>query len=179
MTLGRGKRCTLRIPSGEVSREHCRLYEADGYLMVEDLESVNGTLINGTEIEDAEVIRPGDLLTVGPVTFEVQYELNEDMIQEVEDLGEDDLEEAPLELELLAELTEDANQSEDVPELVSMDEESEDQFVLPLDDDEEEEDIEKDKTSWDDFEFDKSGSLELQDEEFRDFLSQLDEDSDK
>ncbi|HEY7329376.1 MAG TPA: protein kinase [Gemmataceae bacterium] len=74
-TLGRGQNCTIRIPSADVSRLHCRLrMEADGLVRVEDLESANGTFINGTQIHGPEIVRPGDRLSLGPVTFVVEYE---------------------------------------------------------------------------------------------------------
>jgi serine/threonine-protein kinase len=74
-TLGRGPSCTVRIRSSDVSRLHCRLLvEADGLVRVEDLESVNGTFINGTQIHGLEIVRPGDRLGLGPVTFVVEYD---------------------------------------------------------------------------------------------------------
>jgi pSer/pThr/pTyr-binding forkhead associated (FHA) protein len=75
-TLGRGQGCTVRIPSAEVSRQHCRMrLEADGLVRVEDLESANGTFINGTQIHGLEIVRPGDRLGLGPVTFVVEYDI--------------------------------------------------------------------------------------------------------
>jgi pSer/pThr/pTyr-binding forkhead associated (FHA) protein len=74
--MGRGQGCVVRIPSADVSRLHCRLrIEADGLVRVEDLESVNGTFINGTQIHGLEIVRPGDRLGLGPVTFVVEYEM--------------------------------------------------------------------------------------------------------
>jgi serine/threonine protein kinase len=87
-TLGRGQGCTIRIPSDEVSRQHCRLrMEADGLVRVEDLQSVNGTFINGTQIHDLQIARPGDRLGLGSVTFVVEYELTPktDDVELVED----------------------------------------------------------------------------------------------
>src|SRR4051812_114345 len=73
--LGRGKGSHIRIPSAEVSRKHCQLRLADGLVTVEDLDSVNGTLLNGQMVRGIELVRPGDHLVVGPVTFIVEYEL--------------------------------------------------------------------------------------------------------
>ena len=73
--IGRSHGNTVRIPSAEVSRQHCRLSKKDGLVMVRDLGSVNGTLLNGTRISSEEVVRPGDRVEVGPVTFVVEYEL--------------------------------------------------------------------------------------------------------
>ncbi len=75
-TLGRSRRCTIRIPVSHVSRVHCRVYPApEGFVVVEDLNSANGTLLNGARIRGAHVVRPGDRLKVGPITFVVEYEL--------------------------------------------------------------------------------------------------------
>jgi pSer/pThr/pTyr-binding forkhead associated (FHA) protein len=74
-TLGRARGSTVRIPSSQVSRLHCRLYLENGVVTVEDLESVNGTFLNGVRVRDIQMVLPGDRLTVGPATFVVEYEL--------------------------------------------------------------------------------------------------------
>lgn len=73
--LGRARGNSVRIPSGAVSRRHCQLRVDRGLVMLEDLESVNGTFLNGRRIQAMEVVRPGDRIEVGPVTFVVEYEL--------------------------------------------------------------------------------------------------------
>jgi pSer/pThr/pTyr-binding forkhead associated (FHA) protein len=79
-TVGRQRGCGLRIPSAQVSRRHCLLCIQDGYLTVEDLDSVNGTLLNGQKIRGRQVVRPGDRLEIGPLGFVVQYQLTQDAI---------------------------------------------------------------------------------------------------
>jgi pSer/pThr/pTyr-binding forkhead associated (FHA) protein len=74
-TVGRQEGCGLRIPSGTVSRRHCRLRFRDGYLTVEDLGSANGTFVNGHRVAGKEVLRPGDRLAIGPLVFVVEYRL--------------------------------------------------------------------------------------------------------
>src|SRR5437763_7551700 len=76
MLVGRKKGCGLRIPSAAVSREHCRLQFVEGVLTIEDLGSINGTLLNGQPVAERQTIRPGDRLKVGPVTFVVEYEMD-------------------------------------------------------------------------------------------------------
>jgi pSer/pThr/pTyr-binding forkhead associated (FHA) protein len=73
--VGRGSGCDVRIPSSAVSRRHCRLSFRDGYLLVEDLESANGTYVNGAEVKKRPV-RPGDKLEIGPIVFVVKYALS-------------------------------------------------------------------------------------------------------
>src|SRR3954467_4376943 len=69
--IGRREDCDLRIPLGEVSRKHCRLVKDGDALRMEDLGSSNGSFHNGTRVRESE-LQPGDVLTVGPVSFTVQ-----------------------------------------------------------------------------------------------------------
>lgn len=78
--VGRQRGCSMRIPSAEVSRKHCKLRFQDGYLTVEDLASANGTFLNGIRIRGEEVVRPGDHLQIGPITFVVEYEMTQAVI---------------------------------------------------------------------------------------------------
>ena len=64
--------------------------KADGLVRVEDLESVNGTFINGTRIHGLEILRPGDRLGLGPVTFVVEYDMTPKTQQRL-DGGEDEI----------------------------------------------------------------------------------------
>jgi pSer/pThr/pTyr-binding forkhead associated (FHA) protein len=78
--VGRREGCDLRIPSSAVSRRHCRLSFHHDYLTVEDLDSANGTFVNGVRVLGQQVVRPGDLLEIGPVTFLVKYQLTQTAI---------------------------------------------------------------------------------------------------
>lgn len=72
MTVGRQQDCQLRIASSQVSRKHCQIFEKKGLLLVKDLGSANGTLVNGKKIADQRVLEVGDELTVGSVKFRVE-----------------------------------------------------------------------------------------------------------
>jgi pSer/pThr/pTyr-binding forkhead associated (FHA) protein len=82
-TLGRSNDCTIRIPSAEVSRQHCRLRIENGVVTVEDLESANGTFLNGDRVHDIEIVHPGDQLRIGPVTLVVEYELTTNTMRDL------------------------------------------------------------------------------------------------
>jgi pSer/pThr/pTyr-binding forkhead associated (FHA) protein len=76
VTLGRSRRCTVRLAAARVSRSHCRLYRVKpGFVVAEDLQSTNGTRLNGDRLNGLQVVRPGDRLKVGPFAFVVEYEL--------------------------------------------------------------------------------------------------------
>ncbi|MCA8991931.1 MAG: FHA domain-containing protein [Planctomycetaceae bacterium] len=67
--IGRDENAKIRIASEEVSRQHCILTAEEGGIRVRDLESSNGTFINGRPIKNEALLQPGQSLTVGPMTF--------------------------------------------------------------------------------------------------------------
>jgi ABC transport system ATP-binding/permease protein len=71
-TVGRTARADFILEAPLVSRLHCRLTaDASGQLVVEDLDSQNGTFVNGKKADRA-TLKAGDRLTVGRVDFTVQ-----------------------------------------------------------------------------------------------------------
>ncbi len=72
--IGRSRSTDLRLGHPLISRQHCEVFEAEGTLMVRDLGSLNGTYVGDTRIaEQAMPVQPGELLTIGPVTFRAEY----------------------------------------------------------------------------------------------------------
>ena len=69
--IGRGDECYLRPRSDAVSRRHCAILVNDGKVIVRDLNSKNGTFINGKPIEHERAVRPGDKLQIGPLAFQI------------------------------------------------------------------------------------------------------------
>jgi pSer/pThr/pTyr-binding forkhead associated (FHA) protein len=66
-TVGRAVGADFIVDAALVSRVHCRVTALpDGGLEVRDLESTNGTYVNGQRIETAR-LAPGDRLQVGRV----------------------------------------------------------------------------------------------------------------
>ncbi len=64
LVIGRSSRCDLAVADRCLSRQHLRLFQADGQWMVEDLGSRNGTRINGALISKPEAIHAGDAIAV-------------------------------------------------------------------------------------------------------------------
>ena len=62
---GRDAECALSIDASTVSRRHARITVGSGRATVEDLDSTNGTHLNGTRICAAAAIAPGDELLLG------------------------------------------------------------------------------------------------------------------
>jgi pSer/pThr/pTyr-binding forkhead associated (FHA) protein len=68
-TVGRAARSDFVVDSALVSRVHCRLeLSADDELELEDLNSTNGTLVNGRKISKVK-LNNGDVVTIGRVQF--------------------------------------------------------------------------------------------------------------
>jgi pSer/pThr/pTyr-binding forkhead associated (FHA) protein len=63
----------VRLDDPCVSRVHCEVSDLNGTLVVRDLGSKHGTYVNGQKVTQAPLL-PGDRLTVGVSSFEVQYE---------------------------------------------------------------------------------------------------------
>jgi pSer/pThr/pTyr-binding forkhead associated (FHA) protein len=71
--VGRRQDCDLSIPLPVISRKHCEINIDLGRLMIRDLHSKNGTLVNGQQVEETQ-LSPGDQINLGPVTFVVQID---------------------------------------------------------------------------------------------------------
>ncbi|MGB9720623.1 MAG: diguanylate cyclase [bacterium] len=66
--IGRANDCDFVIDGTEVSRRHARLYYEDGKFKIEDLDSTNGTFINGKKIVAAE-LKHRDEINIGNFTI--------------------------------------------------------------------------------------------------------------
>jgi adenylate cyclase len=62
--VGRSVKAQIQIDGDLVSRQHARFYEEDGRWYVEDLESRNGTLVNGQRVTTA-ALKSGDVVMIG------------------------------------------------------------------------------------------------------------------
>jgi pSer/pThr/pTyr-binding forkhead associated (FHA) protein len=70
VTIGRAPDNDMAIDNLAVSDYHARVYTEAGHLVVEDLNSLNGTFVNEMRIERA-MLRDGDVIQVGKHTLEV------------------------------------------------------------------------------------------------------------
>jgi predicted component of type VI protein secretion system len=69
--IGRGETCHLRPNSERVSREHAEFTVTADKVVVRDLGSRNGTLVNGKALNQPCPLKDRDLVQVGPLTFAV------------------------------------------------------------------------------------------------------------
>jgi pSer/pThr/pTyr-binding forkhead associated (FHA) protein len=66
--LGRGTDCDLRMVDPGVSRHHAELRVEDGQVVLVDLGSTNGTLVNGQPVRRV-VLTDGTNVTLGRTTM--------------------------------------------------------------------------------------------------------------
>ena len=72
-TVGRSPGAEFIVDAAMVSRLHCRLTAGATELQVDDLESTNGTFVNGNRVARAS-LKEGDRLGVGRVVLVVTRE---------------------------------------------------------------------------------------------------------
>jgi len=83
-TIGRQDTNDLILPSHSVSRRHARIFQEKNDLYIEDLDSMNGVRINGSQIGGKTRIRHGDILKIGDSEFTLSHqdELHRDYEEE-------------------------------------------------------------------------------------------------
>ena len=65
MTIGRDPQCDLHLDNRALSRRHAVIEKRGAAVWVRDLESQNGTFVNGTRIADPQALNGGDWIEVG------------------------------------------------------------------------------------------------------------------
>ncbi|MFN8447118.1 MAG: FHA domain-containing protein [Anaerolineae bacterium] len=65
ITIGRGSKNHIVIRDNEVSRDHCRLVRLAGNYEVHDLNSSNGTFVNGQRVVTPWLLQSGALIELG------------------------------------------------------------------------------------------------------------------
>ena len=64
VTIGRESTCEVVIPDRQVSRFHARLTPTSEGVLLEDLDSKNGTHCNGTQVSGKVTLRDGDTVQI-------------------------------------------------------------------------------------------------------------------
>jgi hypothetical protein len=71
-TIGRVDDNMFPIPDGSVSSHHCEVLLRGAGVVVHDLNSTNGTFINGHQISDEAPIKPGQILRLGQIELRLE-----------------------------------------------------------------------------------------------------------
>jgi pSer/pThr/pTyr-binding forkhead associated (FHA) protein len=70
--IGRSSTADVHIANDDVSRQHALLWREAGAVWLVDLDSSNGTLVNGQPIDDVIDLIDGDSLTFGGITYRLR-----------------------------------------------------------------------------------------------------------
>lgn len=71
-SIGRDAVNDIVLPDEAASARHATLEADGGEWWIEDLDSTNGTLVNGARIEKRERLRPGDEIAIGRVALRLE-----------------------------------------------------------------------------------------------------------
>lgn len=74
ITIGRQEGNTIRLTERNVSRHHARLVRQNGHVLVEDLGSYTGVLLNGERIQGRVQVGAGDHIRIGDYDLALQQE---------------------------------------------------------------------------------------------------------
>lgn len=69
--LGRGESNSIRLTDRNVSRRHATLYKNGQGWVIRDLNSYNGTYVNGVRVHGEQHLRHGDLVQLGDYRIEI------------------------------------------------------------------------------------------------------------
>jgi len=72
--IGRSSECDLAIRDDEeISKRHCELIIEDGYVMISDLNSTNGTFVNGVPVKTRHRLKNGDVILLGRTELRITF----------------------------------------------------------------------------------------------------------
>ena len=73
-TIGRVEDNVFQIPEPSVSSHHCEILLRGNDVVVKDLNSTNGTFINGEKVSDESPLKPGQILRLGQIEMRLETE---------------------------------------------------------------------------------------------------------
>jgi len=73
-TIGRVDDNTFPITEASVSSHHCEIIRRGEEVVVNDLNSTNGTFINGDKVTGEAVLKPGQILRLGQIELRLDVE---------------------------------------------------------------------------------------------------------
>ena len=71
LTIGRDRACAVALDDPAVSRRHAQLQSRQGSILLTDLESTNGTWVNGHRVRET-ALGEGDVVEIGTTSFDVE-----------------------------------------------------------------------------------------------------------
>jgi serine phosphatase RsbU (regulator of sigma subunit) len=84
ITIGRGARQTLVVDDSDVSRLHARVTLVNGDVIAEDMQSTNGTFVDGEPITGAVLLKEGGRLQMGGQVIKYERRSRQDVQKALE-----------------------------------------------------------------------------------------------
>lgn len=72
LSIGRSKEADVRIDDRYASSIHARVFSREGRFYVEDMNSTNGTLLNGATLHGEADLIDGDTIQIGDTIFRLE-----------------------------------------------------------------------------------------------------------
>ncbi|MFN8458208.1 MAG: FHA domain-containing protein [Anaerolineae bacterium] len=72
LLIGRADTSDLHLDDAHISRQHARLTRQGDQLIVEDLQTINGTTVNGQALTHPYILQPGDVISLGAFTLSAE-----------------------------------------------------------------------------------------------------------
>ena len=73
LIVGRASMCDIFFDDAQMSRQHFCLERDGANILISDLDSTNGTSVNGIAIKKRRPLRPGDVIEAGSVKITVRW----------------------------------------------------------------------------------------------------------
>ncbi|MCZ7586729.1 MAG: FHA domain-containing protein [Deltaproteobacteria bacterium] len=70
--IGREADCDIVLTDENVSRNHAKVYMVEGRIEIKDLDSRNGTFVNGKRLDGLKRLSPGDDIVIGSNQFRIE-----------------------------------------------------------------------------------------------------------
>jgi pSer/pThr/pTyr-binding forkhead associated (FHA) protein len=67
LTFGRAQSCNVVLGSGLISKVHARVQRTPNQIVLQDLQSINGTFVNGSRVDSVVVLKNGDRINFAGV----------------------------------------------------------------------------------------------------------------
>ena len=73
LIVGRSPMCELSIEDSRMSRQHFALEYKDGDVFITDLNTTNGTAVNGVSLKKRSKLKPRDVITAGSLQMRINW----------------------------------------------------------------------------------------------------------
>ncbi|MDP1809461.1 MAG: FHA domain-containing protein [Actinomycetota bacterium] len=70
--LGRAPECDIRLDDVAVSARHARISKRGRHWLVEDLDSSNGTFVDGVRVNGSRRVNPGERIKIGRTELTIE-----------------------------------------------------------------------------------------------------------